>query len=540
MPWPIHEPAPLLAAQAPMIGIASDPCHQRQAASAPVQTACPDTARRWVVLTAILGSSMAFIDGTVVMVALPQMRADLDASLASMQWAVNAYTVTLAAFLLLGGAAGDALGRRRVFVAGVALFGLASLVCAIAPTVAVLITARAVQGIGGALLVPGSLALISAHFPKEHRAAAIGTWAAASGVAAALGPILGGWLVDLGSWPTIFLINLPVAAATVALALWRVPETVPVEGARMDWIGGALAVIGLTAIAWGLTVLGENWRSAGFGGLAALAGGVLLLALFLLHERRTGAPMMPPDLFASRIFSGANALTLLLYFALSGALLFLPTALIEAHGWSAARAGSVFLPFTLVLAVISRAAGGLADRVGARLPLAAGSLVTAAAMALLAPAVASGDLWTALVPVMLLLGLGMGIVVAPLSAAVMNAVPDDRSGIASGVNNAVSRIAGLIATASLGAVAVWGFDAHLASLTDPAAATLAAAGFAAPVELPTDLAARASLLDLKREATVAALAAVAHTCAAFAIVAAAVAVLTLGRPDAPARDVAPA
>lgn len=463
--------------------------------------------------TAILASSMVFADGAIVTVAMPQMRESLHASLAQMQWVTNAYALTLSAFLLLGGAAGDAYGLRRVFMIGIMVFGLASLGCGLSRSAETLILARAVQGIGGALLVPGSLALISANFPQNERGRAIGTWAAASGIAAALGPILGGWLIDIGPWQAIFWINLPLAALALWLCATRVPESRPSMNAAMDGWGALLAVIGLGALAYGLTALGEVGTGRGIAISATLAGIVLLVA-FALHEARAATPMMPLDLFRVRAFAGVNALTLLLYFALSGALFFLPTTLIEAHGYSATEAGSVFLPFTLIMAVLSQVGGVLADRFGVRILLTIGPLVTGLSFALLAPAAASGSYWLAIVPVMALMGLGMGITVAPLSTTVMNAVPDDRIGVASGINNAISRVAGLVAVAGLGTVATFGFQRVGASAQPGLAATFAEATFGAPLSdaLTPDLYARATIGGFGAVAVICAVAAFASAC----------------------------
>ena len=312
----------------------------------------PRSAKPFVVLTAILASSLAFIDNTVVIVALPQMRESLGASLAQAQWITNAYALTLSAFLLLGGGAGDTFGLRRVFMIGIALFAAASMLCGVSSSADMLIAARAVQGIGGALMVPGSLALISANFPPGERGKAIGTWAAASGIAAALGPMLGGWLVDHGPWATIFWINVPIAALALWLCWRRVPETAVGTGpVAMDWIGGVLAILGLGALSYGLTIVGDAvTRGLALGSICC---GAAILVAFLWHEARAPAPMMPLGLFRIRAFAGINAVTLLLYFGLSGAMFFLPTTLIEAHGYSAARAGSAS-PVPLVMAVLSR------------------------------------------------------------------------------------------------------------------------------------------------------------------------------------------
>ena len=467
----------------------------------------------YVVWTAILASSMVFADGAIVTVAIPQMRESLQASLSEMQWISNAYALTLSAFLLLGGAAGDAYGLRRIFMIGIAGFGLTSLWCGLSGSAGMLIAARTFQGIGGALLVPGSLALISAHFPKEARGKAIGTWAAASAIAAALGPILGGWLIDIGPWQAIFWINLPIAALALWLCWKHVPESQVAHGAAMDWLGGALAVIGLGLLAYGLTAFGEKDSHRGLAVGLTLAGAAVL-GLFIRHEKRAAAPMMPLDLFRSSAFANVNLLTLLLYFALSGALFFLPTALIEAHGYSAAKAGSVFLPFTLVMALLSRLGGTMADRFGVKMLLTIGPVITGVSFALLALAVLHGSYWFAVAPVMAAMGLGMGITVAPLSTTVMNAVSDDRIGVASGINNAISRVAGLIAVAGLGVVATFGFQ-HAAAWVSPAMADLftqATFGTPLPSEARTD-----AVREIYAAAIIGGFALVALICAAAAI-----------------------
>ena len=432
------------------------------------------------VLTAtIIGSSMAFADGSIVTVAIPKMRAALDASLAEMQWVANGYTLVLSAFLLLGGAAGDRYGLRRVYALGIALFAIASFACALSADSTALILARAAQGFGAALMVPGSLALIAAHFPTDERGRAIGVWAATTSIAAAFGPLLGGWLVDHAPWQSIFLINLPFAA----IGLWIVIRGIadlPAGNSGMDWPGAFLAVVGLGGVALSLTLFGEAGADvrrativSGIGGLAALAG-------FIVWESRAPTPMLPLRFFRDRRANGVNALTLLLYFALSGAIFFLPSTLIQRHGWSAAEAGSIFLGFTAMLAFLSRFGGAIADRFGVRIPLTVGPAVTAAGFAALAPAVAFGDYWTAIVPTMLLMGVGMGITVAPLSTAVMATAPAGQTGVASAINNAVARVAGLLAVASLGAIVGEGFGGFsaLALICAAAAAVSAVVGFA--------------------------------------------------------------
>lgn len=469
-----------------------------------------------VLLATILASGMAFMDGSIITVGLPAIRANLGASFGEAQWTSNAYTLTLAAFTLLGGAAGDAYGLRRVFMLGIALFGLASAACGLAWSPESLIVARAIQGVGGALMVPGSLALITAHYPAEARGRAIGTWAAASSIAPAIGPILGGALVDLGSWRALFLMNVPIAIVAWWLCRTKVPTDARRASVKMDWLGGAFAVIGLGVLAYGLTEMGS---SGGFRfdlALGLALAGAAVLVVFVLWEAKSPSPMMPLGLFANRMFSGVNVLTLLLYFALAGALFFLPTALIQAHHYPAALAGSVFLPFVIVMAVLSRFGGGLADHFGVRPCLTVGPILTGISFLLLSPAVAHGGFWVALVPTMLLMGLGMGITVAPLSTAVMNAAPDERRGAASGVNNAVARVAGLVAVASLGIAVTYGFDRVLAGAGADAAAMIRAAGFGGNLGavVGTDA---VSMQGLWAQATIAGFSAVTIVCGVLAI-----------------------
>jgi len=408
---------------------------------------------RLVLATTILASSLAFVDGSVVNVGLPAIGRSLGADAGALQWVVNAYLLPLSALLLLGGAAGDRFGRRRLLIAGTALFALASLGCALAPGLSVLLVSRFIQGMGAAMLMPNSLAILGATFTGEAKGRAIGIWAATGAAMGALGPVLGGWLIDLGSWRAIFLLNLPLAGGAILLA-WRYVPRDEDHGEQqpLDWTGGLLATVGLGALTWALTVgSGRNGWSAGAVGMTAV--GLALLALFVFVEGRRGdRAMMPLALFASRSFVGLTLLTLFLYGALGGLFVLIPYVLIEAAHYSGTAAGAALVPLPLVLSVLSPPMGGLAGRIGPRLPLAIGPLVVAAGFLLALRIGATADYWTEVFPAIFTIAIGLSGAVAPLTTAVLNSVDARHTGSASGFNSAVARTGGLVATALLGGV----------------------------------------------------------------------------------------
>jgi EmrB/QacA subfamily drug resistance transporter len=421
----------------------------------------------WILAATILGSTMAFIDSTVINVALPVLQKSLGADVRQAQWIVDAYLLVLSSLMLAGGALGDRIGRVKVFGAGVALFGAASAWCGFSNDATMLIAARAVQGIGAALLVPGSLAIITAAFPPERRGKAIGTWSSMTSLAIIAGPLLGGWLVEAVSWRAVFYINVPIAAITLLVVWFKVPHLKPTVTGAIDWGGTALITLALGAATFAL--IETQW----------IGGAIALVAFigFILVERRVDEPIVPLSLFKSRTFTGANILTLLLYGALSAATFLLPFNLIQVQHYSAAKAGAAFLPFVATMSLLSRWSGALADRIGPRLLLIAGPIVAGGGFALMARPGIGGSYWTTFFPGILTLGIGMSITVAPLTTAVMTSIADERhAGTASGINNTIARAAGLLAIAFFGALAVMIFARDMAGRLNPKeAAKLAAA-----------------------------------------------------------------
>ena len=428
-----------------------------------VHTPWPDTVTpgRWTLVATILGSSMTFIDATVVNVALPALQADLHATITDVQWVIEAYALFLGALILVGGSMGDQFGRRRVFLFGVVFFTAASILCAIATSPRALIVDRALQGIGAAFLVPGSLAIISATFSDAERGRAIGTWSGFSAITTAVGPVSGGWLIEHVSWRAVFVLNVPLAVVVLALSLRFMNESRdPSRTTEIDWGGAALAVLGLGGVVFGLL----EWPPLGASHplvLGALGIGALSLMLLPIVERRARSPMLPLALFGSRMFTLANLLTLLLYAALGVVLFLVPLNLIQVQHYAATAAGAALLPFPLIMFTLSRWSGGLVARIGSRLPLTVGPVIAALGLGLYARPGIGGSYWATFFPAVVVLAFGMAVTVAPLTTTVMGAVDDRHAGVASGVNNAVARVASLLAIAVFGVVLARTFDAQV-------------------------------------------------------------------------------
>lgn len=489
--------------------------------SANTSSFCPPSQRIYVLVAAILASSMGFIDGSVLSIATPAIRADLGATLADAQWISNAYLLFLASLLLIGGAAGDRFGLRRIFGLGIWLFVLASVVSALAPNPVFLICARAVQGAGAALMVPGSLAIIAKAYPREERGKAIGLWSSFSSLTTILGPVIGGLvLTTMGdwSWRLVFAINLPLGGIALALLYLRVPADQPTAGRRLDVLGGALVTLGLLLFAVGLT--GDASGAPTISHMVIYCGlGVLALAAFLFWEARAPDPMLPLGHFRRASFSGAQGLTFVLYFALAAVTFFLPMTLIGGWGASAADVSIAFLPFGIALTVLSPLAGRLSDRFGPGPLIAGGAAVVALSFLLLGLVLPLHNVWFAVLPVIILMGLGMSAVVSPLSTAVMTSVADRETGLASGVNNAVARVAGLLAVAIMGGVAAMVFERSL----DGAAELPLFFGLRPDQAIPADMGA------IRVAANDAAFAAICYINAGLALLSAVIAYLTQRR-----------
>jgi EmrB/QacA subfamily drug resistance transporter len=494
-------------------------------------------ARAWILTVTILGSSMAFIDSTVVIVAVPAIQASFHATVVDLQWVIESYGLFLGALILVGGSLGDLFGRRRMFVAGVAIFAVASAGCGLALNIHQLIIARSIQGMGAALLVPGSLAIISASFDEQSRGRAIGTWSGFTAITTAIGPVLGGWLVQHASWRWAFFINLPLATAVMAISIWRIAESHSGVAGRVDWFGALLATVGLGGLVYGfIESVTLGWRSPQVFGSLLVGFGCLAALVFV--EANVGAPMLPLGLFRSRNFSGANLLTLFLYAAVGIFFFLFPLNLIQVQGYSPTAAGAAMLPLILLMFSLSRWSGGLVARYGAEGPLIIGPLTAAVGFVLFAVPSVGASYWTTYFPAMVVLGFGMTVTVAPLTTLVMNSVNQDRVGAASGINNAVARIAGVLAIAVFGIVMIKAFGSELNySLThlllppgiqqQLQTDEVKLAGLQVPAGLSPGL--RASIEDSIREAFVFGFRMVMGICAGLSLASAAVAWLLISR-----------
>jgi EmrB/QacA subfamily drug resistance transporter len=495
--------------------------------------------KTWVLVAAILGSSMSFIDSSAVNVALPIIQRELGATSDQMQWVIEAYALFLSALILVGGSLGDIFGRRKLFAIGIAIFAAASIGCAAAPNIVMLIVARSIQGIGAALAVPESLALISVTFSGDERGKAIGTWSGFASLTGAAGPVIGGFLAQTASWRWVFLINIPLAVLVLAIVILRVPESRDENADRaVDWAGALLATIGL-----GMLVYGLIRAEIAVDGVAFIVLGLVVLTLFIVVEKRARHPMMPLSMFKSRAFTVANVYTLAVYLALGGSLYFFPYVLIDVQGYAPTAAGATFLPFVFLQFVFSRWSGGLAHRLGARIPLVAGAVLAGCGFLLFSlPGAGNGDYWTTYFPAVVVLGIGAVFFVAPLTTTVFDSSDPELSGLASGINNAVARTAGLLAIALFGIVFTGvfsgGFDgrlehAHVSAKTRALAGAEKAkfaAGTVPPDVPPAD---RPAVKQAVGEGFVAGFRAVQYSSAAVCFFAALIAFLALSGRSAP-------